>query len=139
MSSANRRETSASSAYWLQRWLRQYGFALVIVAAAGLMRYGLLVALGSSQPFISFYPAIMLIALLGGLGPGVFATLFSAAVAEYFFMAPLNSFVLKNPRDVADWPCSSLWGWRSAGWANCFGDADRGWRSSKRPWKVWKR
>jgi len=89
-----------TSASWLQTWPRKFSFALVAVAAAGLLRYGLDIALGFTQPFILFYPTITLIALLGGLGPGVFATLLSAGIAEYFFMEPLNSLVLKNPRDI---------------------------------------
>jgi hypothetical protein len=66
-----------TSASWLQTWPQKYGFALVAVAAAALLRYGLDIALGFAQPFILFYPTIMLIAPLGGLGPGVFATLLS--------------------------------------------------------------
>ena len=42
----------------------------------------------------------MLIALLGGFGPGVFATLLSAVMAAYLFLEPLNSLAVKNTRDV---------------------------------------
>jgi PAS domain S-box-containing protein len=42
----------------------------------------------------------MLIALLGGFGPGMFATLLSAVIAAYLFMEPLNSFVVRHPRDI---------------------------------------
>ncbi|MGA7770920.1 MAG: PAS domain S-box protein [Candidatus Sulfotelmatobacter sp.] len=100
MSFADRRETTATSVYWLHGWPRRYGFALVAVTAAGLVRYGLDVDLGFAQPFILFYPTIMVIALLAGLGPGLSATLLSGAIAEYFFMEPLNSFAVRNPRDV---------------------------------------
>jgi formate hydrogenlyase transcriptional activator len=100
MSSADRRETMVVSAYWLHTWPRQYGFALVAVTAAALVRYGLDVALGFTHPFLLFSPTIMLIALLGGFGPGVFATLLSAVIAAYLFMEPLNSFVVRHPRDI---------------------------------------
>ncbi len=100
MSSADQWETTATSAYWLHTWPRKYGVALVAVTAAAFVRYRLDVALGFTQPFIFFYPTIMLIALLAGFGPGVFATLFSAGIAEYFFIEPLNSFAVKNLRDV---------------------------------------
>src|ERR1700687_1891645 len=99
MSVADRRETIGAPASWLYTWPRQYGFALIAVAAATLSRYGLDVALGFSQPFILFYPAIMLIALLGGFGPGLFATLLSAVMAAYLFLEPLNSFSVRNSRD----------------------------------------
>jgi len=77
----------------------------VAVAAAGLVRYGLESALGFSQPFFLFYPTIMLIALLEGFWPGLFATVLSAGVADYFFMEPLNSFVVRYPRDLAGRRC----------------------------------
>jgi PAS domain S-box-containing protein len=99
MSFADRREAIVASAYWLRTWPLWYGFALIAVVAAALLRYRLDVALGT-QPFILFYPTIMLIALLGGLGPGLFATLFSAVLAAYLFLEPLNSFPVRNSRDI---------------------------------------
>ena len=100
MSSADRRETIATFVYWLHTWPRRYGFALIAVTGTTLVRYGLDVAVGFTQPFILFYPTIMLIALLCGLGPGLFATLLSAAIATYFFLEPLNSFAVRNARDI---------------------------------------
>ena len=100
MSFADRREAIGASAYWLHTWPRQYGAALIGVTVAGLTRYGLEVAFGFTQPFVLFYPIIMLIALLGGLGPALFATLLSGAFAEYFLMEPLNSFAVRNSGDV---------------------------------------
>ena len=100
MSFADRREAIRRSMYLLHAWPRRYGFALMAVAVATLVRYGLGVAFGFNQPFILFYPTLMLIALLCGFGPGLFATLFSAVIAEYFFLEPLNSFAIRNLRDI---------------------------------------
>lgn len=100
MSFADRRETTARSARWPQARPQVYGFALAAVLAATLLRYGLDVLLGFTQPFIFFYPTITLIALLGGFGPALFATLLSASIAEYFFVEPLNSFAIDHTRDV---------------------------------------
>ncbi|HEY3619937.1 MAG TPA: DUF4118 domain-containing protein [Candidatus Sulfotelmatobacter sp.] len=86
MSFADRREALVASADWARTWPLRYGFALIAVVAAALLRYGLDVALGFTQPFILFYPTIALIALLSGFGPGLFATLFSAALAAYLFL-----------------------------------------------------
>src|SRR6266567_1172736 len=96
MSSADRRETL----YRLHAWPRRYGFALAALTVATLVRYGLDVALGFSQPFILFYPTIMLVALLGGVGPGLMATVLSAGLAAYFFLAPFNSFTVRHPHDI---------------------------------------
>src|SRR5579864_4143077 len=93
MSSADRRERVGPSAYWLHGWARQYGFALMIVAAATLLRYALAVLIGSNLLFILFYPAILLVAWTAGLWPGVFAVFLSAASASYLFFRPTSPAV----------------------------------------------
>ena len=100
MSVADRRGTVGASAFWLQTWPRRYGFALIAVIVASLLRYVLGVTFGFSQHFILFYPTLMLVALLGGFGPGLFATLLSAAITAYFFLEPLHSFAIRRPRDI---------------------------------------
>ena len=120
MSSADRRETTATSAAWLLGWPGKYGFALVAVAAAALLRYGLDIALGFTRAFILFYPTILLTALLGGLGPGLFATVLSTTTAAYFFMEPLNSFLIKNPRDMIGLALFGMMGFAISGMGELF-------------------
>ncbi|MGC8492538.1 MAG: PAS domain S-box protein [Syntrophobacteraceae bacterium] len=43
---------------------------------------------GLSMPFITFYPAVLVAALLGGLIPGLTATALSAVLADFFWMKP---------------------------------------------------
>jgi len=100
MSSADRRETIGAFPYWLHTWPRRYGFALVAVAAATLLRYAVGVALGLFPPFILYVPAILLVALLAGFGPGTFATLLSAASVAYFFWSALNFFGTNRVGDI---------------------------------------
>ena len=92
MSFADRRGAVGSFVHWLDTGPRRYGFALVAATAAAALRYGLGVAAGSIPPFILFYPTIMLLGLLCGFGPGVFATLLSAGITEYFLIEPVHSF-----------------------------------------------
>jgi hypothetical protein len=54
MSSADRRETAATSAYWLYAWPRRYGFALMIVAVATLLRLALIKVIGANVLFVLF-------------------------------------------------------------------------------------
>ncbi len=100
MNSADRSETVGISAKWIRSLNRNYAFALAGVLVASAIRYQLDVSLGFTQPFVLFYPVIILIALVGGFGPALFATIFSAGVAAYFFMEPLNSFLVEKPRDL---------------------------------------
>src|SRR5205823_14126061 len=52
------------------------------------------------QPFLVFYPTILLIALLCGLGLGAVATLLAAAIANYMFVPASYSFALSRLRDL---------------------------------------
>ena len=77
-----------------------YGWALLAIVAAGLLRYGLDVAFGFAQPYVIFYPTIMLISLLGGLEPSLLATAASATFSWYYLLEPRNSFGVANRRDL---------------------------------------
>src|SRR2546423_1632438 len=100
MSFADRREAIGTSLDWLRAWPRRYAFALAAISAATLLRYALGVELGFSQPFLVFYPTILLIALLCGLGPGALATVLAAAIANYIFLPASYSFALSRLRDL---------------------------------------
>jgi PAS domain S-box-containing protein len=79
-------------------WLR-YGVALLSVALAVLVR-GLLTPLwGQQHPFLVFYPAVLLSAWYGGLGPGVLATMLSAAAVAYFWFTPFYSLAAHTLAD----------------------------------------
>jgi len=99
MNLADQGTTVAVRPNGLRGWPLRCGLVLAAVIAASVLRYGLDVALGFTQPFIFFYPVIMASALLGGVGPGLLATFSSVLIAWYFFLEPLNSFALPNPRD----------------------------------------
>jgi hypothetical protein len=66
MSMADQGEAVERSARRLRTRLQHYGWALLAIVVAGLLRYSLDVAFGFTQPFIFFYPTIMLISLFGG-------------------------------------------------------------------------
>ena len=55
-----------------------YAVAALASAAALLVRWPLWPLLGNSVPYITFFPAVMLAAYLGGLGPGLLATALGA-------------------------------------------------------------
>ena len=52
MSSADRRNHKGLSTYWLHNIPRQYGLALIAVAAAVLLRDGLVQAFGFPDSFV---------------------------------------------------------------------------------------
>jgi two-component sensor histidine kinase len=69
--------------------LAAYVFALACVSAAVLVRvlFGLMG--GNVLLFATYYPAILLAALTGGVGAGLFATLLSLAIVLWAFTTPV--------------------------------------------------
>ena len=78
----------------------RYGAALLFVTASVLFRLALQRWLGVKVPFLQFFPAIMVAAWFGGFGPGVFASLLSAALAVFFFIEPARSFAIAQSADL---------------------------------------
>ena len=65
-----------------------YVLAMAAVAAALLLGYLLRDALGLKVPDLQFYPAIIVAAWYGGLGPGALATAVSTIAVMYFLLPP---------------------------------------------------
>lgn len=97
MSFADRWGPIEASVSWLNSWPRRYGFALIAVVAATLVRYAFVVVLGVLPPFVLVFPAaIIVVALLAGFRPGIFATLLSTLSIALFFGESLNLFRVHN-------------------------------------------
>jgi signal transduction histidine kinase len=82
-------------------WLTpsQFGSATGYLIASGLIVAALLGRLAiapaeSGMPFLTFFPAVMLAAILGGAGPGLFAMLVCIVLASYMFIPPFNTLSL---------------------------------------------
>lgn len=88
-----RSRTPLLTGYWLQTIGRfRYGFAAAtVVCAWGVTS---LVSLGAPQRPLTltfFVAAVALSAGLGGVGPGIFATILAALTFSFFFLTPLHS------------------------------------------------
>lgn len=73
---------------------KAYAFAVAAVATAILIRWQLNPYLLGTAPFITFYPAIILIALVSGLRVAIFAIVVFALAAWYLFLPPQFSWSL---------------------------------------------
>jgi PAS domain S-box-containing protein len=83
----------------LQRVLR-YGMAVVAVAAGFGLRLALEARFGTGLPaYVTFYPAVMVVALLAGFGPCLVAMVLSVLVVGYWVMPPLGQFAVSSPVD----------------------------------------
>ena len=83
-----------------RRWALRYGLAFVAVAAGFGLRVALTVWIGPGLPtYITFYPVVMVVALLAGFGPGLLATALTALVTAYWILPPGGQFVIASPVD----------------------------------------
>jgi len=74
--------------------IRRFAFAICVVAAATLLRFMLRPWLGETTPYLLLLPAIIAASWYGGFGPGLLATVLSAAAAVFFFVRPFDPFSL---------------------------------------------
>jgi PAS domain S-box-containing protein len=83
-----------------EKKLIRYGMAVVAVAAAVGLRLALQSWIGPDIPtFLTYYPAVILVAVAGGLGPGLLTTGISVLVIDYFFLPPYGQLVLVERSD----------------------------------------
>jgi PAS domain S-box-containing protein len=73
--------------------------AIAFALAAAAVRLVFLPSLGTRATFITFYPAVILAALYGGVRGGLLATVLSAFLADYFWIEPLGQFGIAHPAD----------------------------------------
>jgi len=74
--------------------------AIVIFGAAVALRLALLPLLGTRFPYVTFFPAVMFAALLGGLYAGFTATILSACFVTIFLINGPGELTV---RDAGDW------------------------------------
>ena len=77
------------------------GVAVLAPAACLLVRWPLWPVLKNGVPHMTFFPGVMIAAYLGGLWPGLLATLFSAIAANYFLTGQLRYWRVTNSDDMA--------------------------------------
>lgn len=85
---------------WKRNWPLRYGFSIPVVTVALVLGYLLRARFSVTAPFLLFYPAVMLITIVAGLGPGCLSILLSALCMAYFFMEPLHKFQVSGLNDV---------------------------------------
>jgi PAS domain S-box-containing protein len=68
--------------------LRAYVVAVLLIAGSLLVVWMFRAWFGGNVPYLQFFPAILIAAWYGGLGPGTLATVLSALAATYFFLPP---------------------------------------------------
>ncbi len=68
----------------------RYAFALATVVLATLLRWWLEWLVGPMPLFVTWYPAVLTVAVVAGGGPGILATIAAALAADYWFIDPVG-------------------------------------------------
>ena len=81
---------------WLNLTLR-YITAVVVVVVAFWLYYVMTAIFGPGLPtYILFYPAIIIVALLAGFGPGILATILSVLLALIWILPPVGQLAIAS-------------------------------------------
>lgn len=83
----------------LSRWLGYSGAALLVAATVGALK--LLPNLADATAALILLLAVFLSAWLWESGPGVLAALLATLSFNFFFLPPLHTFTIEDPRDIA--------------------------------------
>jgi PAS domain S-box-containing protein len=78
-----------------------YALAVMSVGAGTVLRLAVDPYV-TGVPFITFWPAVIVTALISGLGAGLFCVVLSTAAADFFELSPRLSLYVENPADVLD-------------------------------------
>jgi PAS domain S-box-containing protein len=86
----------------LPRGLSTPASRYVIAAVATCVAFALRLAMSRyfGPPYILFYPTVMLVAVLGGVGPGLLATAMSAVLAAFWILPAERQFLPMSTRDA---------------------------------------
>ena len=92
------------------RWrsgVRPYVLVVGVVGAATALRWILDPLFGPAKQFITFYPAIVVAALVGGARAGVMATVLAAVAVDQLFVRPRGGLLTLR---LSDWVALVLFG-----------------------------
>ncbi|WEK04707.1 MAG: DUF4118 domain-containing protein [Candidatus Devosia phytovorans] len=97
----NRFERASKRLLRFQATPWRWAAAAVAFALALSLRMALHDSLPPGYPFLTFFPAVILTAFIGGLLPGAVVALGSFLASWYFFIPPFDTFELNPPTALA--------------------------------------
>src|SRR5439155_27974 len=80
--------------------LGSYALAGGLVGAAGLVAAGLMALLHLADPGMVFLAAVLLTAVLAGLGPSILAAVLGLLVYDFLFVDPRFTLTVAKPQDI---------------------------------------
>ncbi|MBM1169676.1 sensor histidine kinase [Microvirga arabica] len=83
-------------------WVVRYGLTAILVILSFALRQTFSDVL-RDFPFLLFFPALILSAVLFNRGSGLVATVLSAVLSAYFFLEPVGSFAIRDAGQFLGW------------------------------------
>ena len=101
---ADPRATSSSSSATFVALPREYGPLLRYLSPLALVAVATVLTMAFESHlqrtiYLFFWPAVIISAWFGGIGPSLLASLVSVATVDYLFVAPRYSLTLEDPND----------------------------------------
>ncbi|MFA6119925.1 MAG: EAL domain-containing protein [Sideroxydans sp.] len=94
-----RHTTHPASLFGWKQW-QTYLFAVILTLLTLLIHHDIAVPLEEHAFLILFIFPVILSAAIGGMGPGLLATLLSAVLVSYFVLPPIGSFRIERTQDL---------------------------------------
>ena len=82
--------------FWRYEFLKPYLVSTLVVGCAFLLKFATPHQILAEIPFLIFFSAVVISGIYGGFAVGMYATLLSALLADYFFLPPTMTFIKDN-------------------------------------------
>jgi PAS domain S-box-containing protein len=92
--------TAGTNTRFINRLFVRYLVAVIAVGLAFLLRAAIARHYAELPPYITFYPVVLLVAMLGDVWAGLLTTGLSALVAIYWTLPPKGQFAISNTSDA---------------------------------------
>ncbi len=83
-----------------RKWYIKYGFSVLLLLIATIIKLSNFEIIGNDVPFLLYFAIVILVTGFGGVGPGIFTTIVSSLVSNYYFLFPFRTFYLDKNQGV---------------------------------------
>ena len=85
----------------LRRSLLRYGLSVAAIVLALLLRQAMQHYLGAGlPPYATFFPVVMVVAVVAGFRAGLLVTLVAALLTDYWILPPTGRFAIERTVDL---------------------------------------
>lgn len=90
----------SDSAMLARKWYIKYAFSIILLVLGTYLKVHFNDFLGRETPFLLYFAVVILSTGFGGIGTGIFATIFSAFLCNYYFISPFETFDIDQTHSI---------------------------------------